>query len=208
MNIRDLGAEQPFDETWELQERLRIQRAADLIPDTVLLLEHQPVYTIGRTRDTSSLGETSHLPHQVITLNRGGQATYHGPGQLTGYAIVDLNSHGRDLHLHLRRLEEAIILTLADLGLTAARREGLTGVWLEDRKIAALGVGVRRWVTQHGFALNVTAASLPPFDAITPCGLHNVTTTSIETELGTAISIDDVKKLISKHLKEVFATLH
>ena len=190
LKIDDLGSNQPLEETWELQERLRIQRAADLIPDTLLLLEHQPVYTIGRIRDTSSLNEESHLPHPVIRLNRGGQATYHGPGQLVGYAIFDLNQRKRDLHLHLRLLEELVIKTLDQFNIPAHRRNGLTGVWVEDRKIAALGVGVRRWVTQHGFALNITNEPLPAFEAITPCGIPNVTTTSIQTELNQEIDPD------------------
>jgi len=157
--------------------------------EMIYVLEHRPVYTIGRLRDQSSLRDPATLPHPVFETNRGGQATYHGPGQLTGYPILDLTSRGRDLHHHLRALEEALIRGCATFGLTATRRDGLTGVWVGDRKLASLGVGVRKWVSMHGFALNVTRECLPPFLAITPCGIDGVTMTSLETELGRPITI-------------------
>ena len=144
--------------------------------ETLFLLEHEPVYTIARRRDQSSLKDSKALPAPVFEINRGGQATYHGPGQLVGYPILDLRNRGKDLHEHLRKLEEALILTCHDFGISATRREGLTGVWLEGRKVAAIGVGARRWISQHGLALNVTCP-LEGFSAIVPCGLkgHGVT---------------------------------
>jgi len=203
LSVTDLGTNCDFQETWNLQESLAKKRQSGDLEDTLLLLEHTAVYTIGRTRDQSSLQNQTHLPHPVVEINRGGQGTYHGPGQLVGYAILDLNQYQRDLHLHLRNLEEAIIRSLDDLGVTANRREGLTGVWVDNRKIASLGVGVRRWVTLHGFALNVQNTCLPPFQHITPCGLDGVTMTSAEQECGEPVSMASVKSAISRHLNQI-----
>ena len=168
--------------------------------DTLFLLEHEPVYTIGRLRDQSSLRAAAALPHSVFETNRGGQATYHGPGQLVGYPILDLNPRGRDLHLHLRLIEDALIAACQDLGVAAGRREGLTGVWVENRKLASIGVGVKKWVSMHGFAINVTRESLPPFLAITPCGLDGVSMTCLAAELAAQITMDDATGMIARHL--------
>lgn len=173
--------------------------------EMVFLLEHAPVYTIGRLRDRSSLREASSLAFPVVETNRGGQATYHGPGQLVGYPILDLASRGKDLHDHLRRIEEALIGACADFGVPAGRREGLTGVWVGNRKLASIGVGVRRWVSMHGFAINITAESLPPFFAITPCGLDGVAMTSLATEAGRDITISEAATAISAQLHRCFA---
>ena len=152
-------------------------------PDTLLLLEHDPVYTMGRSRDRSSLLEPSALPYPVETVGRGGQATFHGPGQLVGYPILDLGRRGKDLHLYLRTIEEILIEALAACGVAGQSREGLTGVWVGPRKIASIGVGVRRWISLHGFAVNVAGGdALAPFRAITPCGLAGVEMTAAETE--------------------------
>lgn len=163
--------------------------APDRTPDTLFLLEHEPVYTIGRTLDRSSLGGA--LPHPVETVHRGGQATYHGPGQLVGYPVLDLSQRGRDLHRYLRALEEILILALAECGVNGERREGLTGVWVGGRKIASIGVGVRKWVSLHGFAINVAGGeALAPFAAITPCGIAGVEMTAVETESGQALGVE------------------
>lgn len=169
--------------------------------ETILLLEHEPVYTIGRLRDQSSLRDADMLPHPVVETNRGGQATYHGPGQLVGYPILDLNRRGRDLHAHLRKLEEVLIRSCAVFGVTAGRRDGLTGVWVENRKLASIGVGVRKWISMHGFAINITKPSLPPFSAITPCGLDGVRMTCLENEAGRAIPINEAAKVIARELR-------
>lgn len=166
--------------------------------DTLILLEHQPVYTIGRLRDRSSLRDAASLPHPVIETNRGGQATYHGPGQLVGYPILDLNLRGRDLHAHLRNIEDILIRACESFGVEAARREGLTGVWVENRKLASIGVGVRKWITMHGFAINITQQCLPPFFAITPCGLDGVSMTCLEAEAGRAITVDEAAEAIGR----------
>ena len=167
--------------------------------ETVILLEHEPVYTIGRLPDKSSLRNVSGLPYPVFEINRGGQATYHGPGQLVGYPIIDLRIRGRDVHHYLRKLENILIDLLADFGLQGVRIDGKTGVWIQDRKIASIGVGVRKWVTMHGFALNV-ASDLSGFQNITPCGLSGVRMTSISSELGTEVSLQTVQEKLIPHL--------
>lgn len=173
------------------------------IGDTTFLLEHEPVYTIGRLRDQSSLRSTTTLPYPVFETNRGGQATYHGPGQLVGYPILDLNQRGRDLHLHLRLIEDALIAACADLGVSAGRREGMTGVWVNNRKLASIGVGVRKWISMHGFAINVTRESLPPFLDITPCGLDGVRMTCLDAEAAEPISVDSAISAISSCLQKM-----
>jgi lipoyl(octanoyl) transferase len=181
-----------------LQEKLVAERRANhSLGDELLLLEHEPVYTIGRTPDQSSLREISHLPHPLFPINRGGQATFHGPGQLMGYPIIDLRGCGQDLHRYLRWLEALLIETLADVGIAAITRPGLTGVWIEDRKIASIGVGVRHWITMHGFALNV-CGDLAPFDQIVPCGITNVTMTSIEREMGRECAVVEVASRVER----------
>jgi lipoyl(octanoyl) transferase len=169
--------------------------------DTVLLLEHEPVYTIGRLRDQSSLRDTAALAFPVFETNRGGQATYHGLGQWVGYAMLDLTARGRDLHQHLRHLEEALIRVCAGFGVTAGRREGLTGVWVGQRKLGSIGVGVRKWISMHGFAINITRHCLPPFFAITPCGIDGVTMTSLESEAGREIPMEDAAAALTKELR-------
>jgi lipoyl(octanoyl) transferase len=174
----------------ELQEKTVAARASGNAPDQIFFLEHDPVYTIGRKRDRSSLGDAP-LPHPVEEINRGGQATFHGPGQLVGYFIFDLQKLTPDLHVFLRWIEEGLIALLAEYGLNAQRREGLTGVWIEDRKIASIGVGVRKWITMHGFGLNV-GPDLTGFQAITPCGIEGVTMTSLSRERGRDIPVEQV----------------
>lgn len=196
-----------YEKALEIQSALVEKRQAGRIGDTLLFLEHEPIYTIGRTRDRSSLKESTSLPHPIVEINRGGQATFHGPGQLVGYQILDLHHYGCDLHRYLRCLEEAIIRYLRAEGIPRAdRREGMTGVWVEDRKIASIGVGVRRWVTMHGFALNI-GADLSGFDAIVPCGIDGVEMTSLETESGTPRSVEEAATRITIHLKEAIRDL-
>jgi lipoyl(octanoyl) transferase len=193
LRVRWLGR-MNFADALALQEEIVAQKRADASsPGELLLLEHEPVYTIGRTPDQSSLLGASHLPYPLFPINRGGQATYHGPGQLMGYPIVDLRRYGQDLHRYLRWLEQLLIDLLAEYDIAAARREGLTGVWIENRKIASIGVGVRHWITMHGFALNV-CGDLTPFDKIIPCGISNVTMTSMERELKKEFSVVDVAR--------------
>ena len=194
-----------FEAALALQEQLvaRLQRGES--EETLVLLEHEPVYTIGRTRDRSSLCED--LPHAVFETNRGGQATYHGPGQLTGYPILDLNKRGRDLHHYLRFLEEYLIRFSAGFGITAHRREGLTGVWVGERKLASLGVGVRKWISMHGFAINILAASTTAFSNITPCGLAGVEMTSLERESGAPVDFESALQEASRLFEKMLPQL-
>jgi lipoyl(octanoyl) transferase len=178
-----------FEAALALQENLVAELQSGRGAETLVLLEHEPVYTIGRTRDRSSLRQN--LPHPVFETNRGGQATFHGPGQLVGYPVLDLSRRGRDLHRYLRFLEDLLIGLSASYGVTAQNREGLTGVWVGPRKLASLGVGVRKWVSMHGFAINITRESTEAFAHITPCGLTGVEMTSLAHESGTAIPLED-----------------
>lgn len=200
IEIIHLPAPLAYEEGLRLQER-HVQSILDGSgKDVIYLLEHEPVYTIGRQRDRSSLRDPASLPYPVHETNRGGQATYHGPGQLTGYPILDLNPRGRDLHEHLRWLEDALIRACGRFGVHAGRREGLTGVWVENRKLASIGVGVRKWISMHGFAINITRESLPPFFAITPCGLDGVTMTCLENEAGKDIPLRQAALAIAEEL--------
>lgn len=197
MNVRWLGR-LAFAEALALQEKMVADRRNDRsLGDELLLLEHEPVYTIGRTPDQSSLRSATHLPHPLFPINRGGQATYHGPGQLIGYPIIDLRNCGQDLHRYLRWLEDLLVEILAQFRIEAGTRPGLTGVWVADRKIASIGVGVRHWITMHGFALNV-GGDLSPFDHIVPCGITNVTMTSMEKETGAKLSVREVAPVAEK----------
>jgi lipoyl(octanoyl) transferase len=187
-----------FARALALQEKIVAKKREDpSSSDELFLLEHEPVYTIGRTPDRSSLLGAAHLPHPVFSINRGGQATYHGPGQLMGYPIIDLRRCGQDLHRYLRWLEQLLIEVLAEYGIAASQRELLTGVWIENRKIASIGVGVRHWITMHGFALNV-CGDLSPFNHIVPCGIDNVSMTSMEKETGDAFSVANVADVLEK----------
>jgi lipoyl(octanoyl) transferase len=196
-----------FSKALALQEQIvASKRDKRTAPDELLLLEHDPIYTIGKTPDQSSLIDPAQLPYPLFTINRGGQATYHGPGQLIGYPIVDLRRCGQDLHRYLRWLEDLLIKTLHLFGISARTRSGLTGVWVQDRKIASIGVGVRHWITMHGFALNV-CGDLRPFERIVPCGITNVRMTSIEKEAGAVYSPEDVSRRVAEIAFQSIANL-
>jgi lipoyl(octanoyl) transferase len=178
----------PYTEAHALQLALREERIAGrLDQDVLLLLEHEPTVTLGRGTRASSLplspDELARRGLTVVEVERGGDVTWHGPGQLVGYPILDLNQHRPDLHWYLRQLEEGLIVALASFGIQAIRNPGLTGVWTSGRKIASLGVHVRRWVTTHGFALNVMN-ELDDFGLIVPCGIAGVRMTTVAQELG------------------------
>jgi lipoyl(octanoyl) transferase len=179
-----------------LQERVVAEILDGTAGDRLILLEHEPVYTIGRLRDQSSLRDPQRLPHPVVETNRGGQATYHGPGQLVGYPILDLRQRGQDLHAHLRMIEDVLIAACERFGVAAGRRDGLTGVWVENRKMASIGVGVKKWISMHGFAINITNECLAGFFAITPCGIDGVTMTSLSQEAGREISVADFASVV------------
>jgi lipoyl(octanoyl) transferase len=186
----------------KLQEA-QVERCLATGEEVIFLLEHEPVYTIGRLPDKSSLGPVERLPYPSFEINRGGQATYHGPGQLVAYPILDLRARERDLHLYLRNLEGVLIDLLAGFGIASERVPGKTGVWVQQRKIASIGVGVRKWISMHGLALNV-ASDLHGFDHIVPCGLAGVTMTSISRELDREVGLDEVKARLPGHFERAF----
>jgi lipoyl(octanoyl) transferase len=191
-----------YDEAWRRQDALVAQRIAGEIGDTLVFTEHEPVFTVGQRSgaETHLVWNAERLAREgvdVVKTNRGGDITYHGPGQIVGYPIVSL-ANQRDLHAYLRFLEQVLINSLGHLGLAAARRDGKTGIWLGKRKIAAIGVAVRRWVAYHGFALNVNA-NLAHFSGIVPCGISATdgTVTSMQAELGRTFDLSEVKAVLA-----------
>jgi lipoyl(octanoyl) transferase len=195
-----------YNEAWDLQRSLAGAVSQGAIPDTVLLLEHPPVVTLGRRAEESELHVPEGAAVEVVETNRGGKSTFHGPGQLVCYPILDLNRHGRDVKCYVRDLEQAIVETLAAFGIEGSRLEGLTGVWLQrpPRKIASIGVHVSRWVTTHGYALNVDLDPAPFTEWITACGLEDAAFTTMAYELGRPVMIDDVRPAAVAALEQVF----
>ena len=190
MVVRDLGVI-GYSEALEMQQQL-VTQLRDGGPETLLLLEHVPVYTVGAG---GSLANVLDPAVNALRVNRGGDVTYHGPGQLVGYPILDLAGRGRDLHHYLRFLEGFLVQLCGSLGVTGFPVPGRTGVWTERGKLAAIGVGVRRWVSMHGFCLNV-AADTSPFDRINPCGMAQCRITSLSRELGGEFSLERVKEMV------------
>lgn len=206
IEIRNLGLTD-YLPTWELQKQLFHLRVTDKISDTLLLNEHQHVYTFGKNSDENHLlAESEELRAKnvkVVHIDRGGDVTYHGPGQLVGYPIINLEHYYPDVHRYLRDLEEVIIRTLADYDVIGCRDEAFTGVWVGGSKIAAIGVKVSRWVTMHGFAFNVNT-DLSYFEKIIPCGIFHKGVTSLENVLGKRIPMEEITQKISYHFGEVF----
>jgi lipoyl(octanoyl) transferase len=197
----------PYREAWDLQRSLAGAVSQGAIPDTVVLLEHPPVVTLGRRTDESvELHVPAGAEVEIVETDRGGKSTYHGPGQLVCYPILDLKRHGRDVKQYVRNLEEALIRTIAPFELAGERIDGLTGVWLTrpPRKIASIGVHVSRWVTTHGYALNVDLDPAPFTDWITACGLEDATFTTIARESGRPVALDEVRPHAIAALEAVF----
>jgi lipoyl(octanoyl) transferase len=203
--LLDLGLV-PYREAWDLQRSLAGAVSQGAIPDTVILLEHPPVVTLGRRTEEGELHVPEGAEVEVVETDRGGKSTYHGPGQLVCYPILDLNGHGRDVKKYVRDLEVALIRTLAAFGLAGEVLEGLTGVWFAKppRKVASIGVRVSRWVTTHGYALNVDLDPAPFTDWITACGLEAAAFTTVARELGRPVTVDEVRPHAATALAEVF----
>lgn len=226
--FKDLGENQDYQQTWDYQESLLAENIAvkaqnrakeksgetnfDLTTNHLLFVEHPHVYTLGKSGHLENLLASQDFLSQInatfVKTNRGGDITYHGPGQLVGYPILDLDNFKPDIHLYMRNLEEVIIRTISDYGLKGERSKGETGVWLDvgkpfARKICAMGVKASRWVTMHGFALNVNT-DLKYFEYIIPCGIKDKAVTSLERELGKEIPMEEVKEKVKGYFSEVF----
>lgn len=218
VEVYDLGNSR-YRHVWDLQKHLQsalieqkrhpdhVQYGPDDVSDMLLFVEHPHVYTLGKSGNADHLlrsdEELKEWEAEFVPVDRGGDITYHGPGQVVGYPILDLDRHFTDIHKYLRFLEEVIILTVAHFGIAAGRSEGLTGVWVEDRKIAAMGIRSSRWVTMHGFALNVEP-DLSYFSNIVPCGIQDKQVTSIYHETGTKPSLEEVKSILMQSFDQVF----
>lgn len=198
---------QKYAAVWHAQKELMTKVRSGEEPDTLILVEHDPVITLGRSAKREHiLVSAESLAREGIELfevERGGDVTYHGPGQLVGYPILDLKRHGRDLHLLLRNYEEVLLRTLVDFGIQGRRFPGYTGVWVADEKIAAIGVAVEHWITYHGFAFNV-APNLQHFQLIIPCGIADYGVTSLEQILGQAPDLAAVRERVIEHFAQVF----
>ncbi len=207
LNVIDLGLIS-YPDAWDLQSRLREARIAGEVPDTLLLLEHLPTITIGRGGKADGiLAAPQTLASkgiQVFPTERGGQVTYHGPGQVVGYTLFDLQGFGCDVHDFVRTIEQALIDALQELSITARRVPKLPGVWVGERKIAAIGIHIKRWVAMHGFALNVNP-DLEAFSLIVPCGITEREVTSIHKELGWSPSIQEAKALLARQVLRHFS---
>jgi lipoyl(octanoyl) transferase len=196
----------PYREGWDLQRSLAGAVSQGAIPDTVILLEHPPVVTLGRRTGDDELHVPESAEVEVVETDRGGKSTYHGPGQLVCYPVLDLNRHGRDVKKYVRDLEECLVKTLAAFSLEGTRIDGLTGVWLHPppRKIASIGVHVSRWVTTHGYALNVDLDPTPFTEWITACGLEDAAFTTIARELARPVTVDEVRPHAAAAIADVF----
>src|SRR6266536_1529103 len=203
--LLDLGLV-PYHEAWDLQRSLAGAVSQGAIPDTVIFLEHPPVVTLGRRADRDELHVPEGAAVEVVETDRGGKSTYHGPGQLVCYPILDLKRHGKDVKKFCRDLEEAIVQTLVAFGLVGERIDGLTGVWISPppRKIASIGVHLSRWVSTHGYALNVDLDPSPFTNWITACGLDDAAFTSMGRELGRPVAVDEVRPAAAAALADVF----
>jgi len=206
LTVCDIGRTR-YADAWDLQRKIFDLRLHDRIGDHLLYTEHEHVYTLGKGGDENHLlasdVELQEKGVDVHRIDRGGDITYHGPGQVVGYPILDLRSYGTDIHLYLRNLEETIIRVLGDFGIEGAREEGMTGVWVKGEKIAAIGVKVSRWVTMHGFALNVNT-DLSMFHRIIPCGIFHKGVTSMQILLGHSVPLALVHESLTRHFGGVF----
>ncbi len=193
-----------YDEVWDRQKKLVDERRLGTVPDTLILVEHDPVYTLGKNSNENHLLRSRDTNIPVYQIERGGDVTFHGPGQLVGYPILDLRDHCQSVSWYMRTLEEVLIQTLGQFCIEARRRVGLTGVWVGEEKIAALGVRLSRWVSMHGFALNVNT-DINFFDGIIPCGIFEYDVTSMTRVLGKEVSMVEVEETIITIFRTLFS---
>jgi len=200
--VKDLGLA-PYQAVWDLQKKMQQQRIKGEIEDTLILVEHEPVYTLGKNANGNHLLQSRDESVGVFNIERGGDITFHGPGQIVGYPILDLSNYKKSVSWYMRTLEQLTIDVLENFGITATRIEGLTGVWVGDEKIAAQGVRISRWVTMHGFALNVNP-NLSFYDGIIPCGIFDHGVTSMEQLLGEKQDMETVKQVVIEKFNQHF----
>ena len=200
--IQNIGRKS-YKAVWDLQKEMQQQRIRGVIEDTLILVEHDPVYTLGKNADKDHLLQSRDESVDVFNIERGGDITFHGPGQLVVYPILDLSNYKKSVSWYMRTLEQVLIDTLIEFKITAQRNDGLTGVWVGDEKIAALGVRISRWVTMHGFALNVNP-DLSFYDGIIPCGIFDHGVTSMEQLLGETQNNDNVKNMVIEKFNKYF----
>ena len=200
--VKDLGI-RSYQEVWDLQKDFQKKRIEKRLDDTLILVEHEPVYTLGKNANKNHLLQSRDRSVNVFDIERGGDITFHGPGQLVGYPIIDLSYYRRSVSWYMRSLEQIAIDVLKDFGISASRIKGLTGVWVGEEKIAAQGVRISRWVTMHGFSLNVNP-DLSFYDGIIPCGIFDHGITSMEELLGSAQDMDDVKAMVVEKFNNLF----
>ena len=200
--VEDLGI-RSYQEVWDLQKDFQKKRIEKRLDDTLILVEHEPVYTLGKNANKNHLLQSRDRSVNVFDIERGGDITFHGPGQLVGYPIIDLSYYRRSVSWYMRRLEQLAIDVLKDFGISASRIKGLTGVWVGEEKIAAQGVRISRWVTMHGFSLNVNP-DLSFYDGIIPCGIFDHGITSMEELLGSTQDMDDVKAIVVEKFNNLF----
>jgi lipoate-protein ligase B len=200
--VQNIGRKS-YKAVWDLQKEMQQQRINGYIEDTLILVEHDPVYTLGKNANEDHLLQSRDESVDVFNIERGGDITFHGPGQLVGYPILDLSNYKKSVSWYMRTLEQVLIDTLIEFKIAAQRNDGLTGVWVGDEKIAALGVRISRWVTMHGFALNVNP-DLSFYDGIIPCGIFDHGVTSMEQLLGETQNNDNVKNMVIKKFNKYF----
>ena len=200
--VQNIG-QKSYKAVWDLQKEMQQQRIKGDIEDTLILVEHDPVYTLGKNANEDHLLQSRDQSVDVFNIERGGDITFHGPGQLVGYPILDLSNYKKSVSWYMRTLEQVLIDTLIEFKIAAQRNDGLTGVWVGDKKIAALGVRISRWVTMHGFALNVNP-NLSFYDGIIPCGIFDHGVTSMEQLLGETQNNDNVKNMVIEKFNKYF----
>ena len=202
INVLDLG-KKPYEEVWSFQKKMQAKRINNEIDDMLILVEHEPVYTLGKNAEINHLLQSRDKSVEVFSIERGGDITFHGPGQLVGYPIINLSNYKKSINWYMRSLEQVTIEVLNEYGIIAKRVEGLAGVWVDDAKIASQGVRLSRWVTMHGFSLNVHT-DLSYYDGIIPCGIFDKGVTSMEVLLGKTEKMDVVKLMVINKFNKIF----
>lgn len=202
VNIMNLG-KKSYGEVWSLQKKMQIKRMAGEIDDLLILVEHDPVYTLGKNADVNHLLQSRDRTIEVFNVERGGDITFHGPGQLVGYPIIDLANYKKSVSWYMHSLEQLTIEVLSEFEISAKRVKGLTGVWVGDKKIAAQGVRLTRWVTMHGFSINVNT-DLSYYNGIIPCGIFDRGVTSMEELLGSTQKMEKIRTLVINKFNQIF----